>query len=107
MEPKLNQKTFREHVAEYYDTSNPDEILAALEKELKSLREEVSIKQGKFLWSQIGDMTLIRDDEKPDIEYGQYLVVLRNGTKKLEIYNGTGWAYNSKDIIGYYVPKIK
>jgi len=43
---------------------------------------------------------------KKTIEYGRYLVVRKDGKKHLEIFNGTGWAYNNDSIIAFYLPKI-
>jgi hypothetical protein len=43
---------------------------------------------------------------KETIEYGRYLVVRKDGKKHLEIFNGTGWAYNNDSIIAFYLPKI-
>jgi hypothetical protein len=41
------------------------------------------------------------------LEYGQYLVVRKDGKVHLETYNGTGFAYNNDTIVVYYLPKIK
>jgi hypothetical protein len=43
---------------------------------------------------------------KPDLKYGRYLVVRRDGKTHLETWNGTGWAYNDVAIEFYYLPKI-
>lgn len=45
-------------------------------------------------------------EHKATIEYGRYLVVRKDGKKHLETFNGTGWAYNHKVIVAYYLPKI-
>jgi hypothetical protein len=45
-------------------------------------------------------------DQKATIEYGRYLVVRKDGKKHLEVFNGTGWAYNDNSIVAFYTPKI-
>lgn len=45
-------------------------------------------------------------NNKPNLEYGKYLVVRKCGKKHLETWNGTGWAYNHSSIVAYYSPKI-
>ena len=45
-------------------------------------------------------------NNKPELEYGRYLVVRKDGKKHLETWNGTGWAYNHSVIEWYYLPKI-
>ena len=44
--------------------------------------------------------------EKPDLEYGRYLIVRKDGKTHLETWNGTGWAYNDVAIVYYYLPKV-
>ena len=45
--------------------------------------------------------------ERSSIEYGRYLVVRKDGKIHLEVFNGTGWAYNNNVIVAYYLPKIQ
>ena len=40
------------------------------------------------------------------LETGEYLVVRKDGKTHLEMYNGTGFAYNDKVIVYFYTPKI-
>ena len=40
------------------------------------------------------------------LETGQYLVVRKDGKTHLEMYNGTGFAYNDKVIAYFYTPRI-
>lgn len=40
------------------------------------------------------------------LEYGRYLVIRKDGKTHLEVFNGSGWAYNHKVIQYYYLPKI-
>jgi hypothetical protein len=47
---------------------------------------------------------LYRDFDK--LPYGRYLVVRKDGKKHFETFNGTGWSYNHKSIVAYYLPKI-
>lgn len=45
-------------------------------------------------------------DKKPELTYGRYLVVRKDGKTHLETWNGTGWAYNNNVIEWYYLPQI-
>ena len=43
---------------------------------------------------------------KQGLEIGKYLVVRKDGKIHLEMYNGTGFAYNDNSIKYVYLPKI-
>lgn len=45
-------------------------------------------------------------EQKSAIPYGRYLVVRKDGHKFLETFNGSGWAYNDKSIVAFYLPKV-
>lgn len=40
------------------------------------------------------------------LQTGEYLVIRRDGKTHLEMYNGTGFAYNDRVIEYFYTPKI-
>lgn len=45
-------------------------------------------------------------DQKNTIPSGRYLVVRKDGKKHMEVFNGSGFAYNDNDIEYFYIPKI-
>lgn len=47
------------------------------------------------------------DRDTDSLDYGKYMVVRSDGKIHMEVYNGTGFAYNDKVITHYYLPKIK
>lgn len=44
---------------------------------------------------------------KGTIEYGKYLVILKNGKNQTIIFNGSGWSTNHNEVEWFYLPKLK
>jgi hypothetical protein len=50
-------------------------------------------------------------EQKENIKYGKYFVVKKDPetgkeTTCIEVFNGTGWAYDDDKVITYYLPKL-
>ncbi len=39
-------------------------------------------------------------------ESGRYLIIRKDGKAHMEVWNGSGWAYNHNEIRWFYLPKI-
>ena len=44
--------------------------------------------------------------QKSHMESGRYMVIRKDGKIHFESFNGSGFAYNDKDIQYFYIPKI-
>jgi len=55
----------------------------------------------------IPETLIIQEYTKQQLEVGKYLVVRKDGQIHMEMYNGTGFAYNDNSITNFYLPKLK